>query len=326
MWTCSEIRQAARSRIKLSLWPVILVTLVYTAIVSSLPMINAVIVFVTQYSNMLDPERMTEFVTVMPIISMTSSFLNMTVLVLLFLVFNPMLVGYVRYLGSIEKESADIGQDVKSLFWAFREGRYSGVVSGTSWKQLWLLIWSWAASAIITIPATILFVIMIVDFFSGNMFRGNYSDFIDVISNGIGNRLLLWFIIWLVFGVVFGIATGIVLLNRKYTYLFTEYVLAERTDMPAKAALDLSKQMSHGLKMKLFVLDLSFIGWYILSAITFGILQFWLFPYHTSAYLEVYNRRKAELGIIMNPPVQQMGQMQQPGQIQQPGQPYGNGA
>ena len=44
-----------------------------------------------------------------------------------------------------------------------------------------------------------------------------------------------------------------------------------------------SKNLMMGKKMKLFVLDLSYIGWYILSSLTFGILSLWVTPRHAIA-------------------------------------------
>ncbi|MDD4094691.1 MAG: DUF975 family protein [Oscillospiraceae bacterium] len=323
MWTCSEIRQAARSRIKLSLWAVILVTLVYTAIISVLPMINATITTMMQLPVLTGSGNIEEMLPLLSITSMIAPLINLAMIVLMFLVFNPMYVGYIRYLGSIEKESSDIGNDVKSLFWAFRDERYGRVLSGTAWKQLWMMIWGWVVSAIVFIPASILMVFLFIELFSGFTGRRNYNDFIDIFTRETGNRVLFWVVVLFGYFLIAGIGVTIFLLNRFYAYLFTEFVLTERTDMPYKAALDLSKQMTRGLKMKLFVLDLSFIGWYILSALTLNILMLWLLPYRISAYQEVYDRRKQELGIIMNPPVPQMGQ---PEQYPQPAQPYGNGA
>ena len=319
MWTCSEIRRAARSRIKLSFWAVILVTLVYIAMFSALPMINATVTAMIQLPVLTGSGNIEEMIPLISITSMITPFINLALIVLMFLVFNPMYVGYIRYLGSIEKESNDIGNDVKNLFWAFREGRFGGVVSGTAWKQLWMMIWGWVTSAIIFIPAFIIFFLMIIDFLSDFMSRRNYSDYFDIFTRESGSRLLVWIVVLFGYIIVAGIGVGIFLLNRFYAYLFTEFVLAERTDMPYKAALDLSKKMTRGLKMKLFVLDLSFIGWHILSALTLYILQLWLLPYRISAYQEVYDRRKKELGVIMNPPLQQTDRMEQAAQ------PYENG-
>jgi uncharacterized membrane protein len=52
-------------------------------------------------------------------------------------------------------------------------------------------------------------------------------------------------------------------------------------------ALNESKRLMYGNKWKLFCLTLSFIGWAILSVISFGIGFLWLYPY-TRASLAVF--------------------------------------
>lgn len=50
-----------------------------------------------------------------------------------------------------------------------------------------------------------------------------------------------------------------------------------------------------GYKMKLFLLDLSFIGWMILSILTLGIGLLFLQPYMNTARAAFYEDLKAEL-------------------------------
>ena len=53
-------------------------------------------------------------------------------------------------------------------------------------------------------------------------------------------------------------------------------------------AFSLSKQMTTGQKMDLFVLDLSFLGWYFLGFLCFGIGALFVQPYDVAAFTEVY--------------------------------------
>ena len=46
--------------------------------------------------------------------------------------------------------------------------------------------------------------------------------------------------------------------------------------------------MMRGNKWRLFCLDFSFIGWILLSILTFGILLFWIMPYMQTARAEFY--------------------------------------
>ncbi len=65
-----------------------------------------------------------------------------------------------------------------------------------------------------------------------------------------------------------------------YQYFAVDYILAVRPDISRIEAFNLSKRVMNGHKMDLFVLGLSFFGWYILTACTCGILGvFYVTPY-----------------------------------------------
>ena len=56
-----------------------------------------------------------------------------------------------------------------------------------------------------------------------------------------------------------------------------------------------NSKMTDGNKVTLFLLDLSFIGWFLLSALTFGILMiFYVGPYHRTSHACFYEKIKAE--------------------------------
>lgn len=69
-------------------------------------------------------------------------------------------------------------------------------------------------------------------------------------------------------------------------YSMSFYILNDNPQIGAKAALEESKRMMQGNKGKLFCLYLSFIGWFLLSCLTFGIGFLWFIPYvqTTTAY------------------------------------------
>ena len=66
------------------------------------------------------------------------------------------------------------------------------------------------------------------------------------------------------------------------------YLLAENPNLSADEAFSVSKQMTTGQKMDSFVLDLSFLGWIILSLICCGIGILFLQPYPEATRAEVY--------------------------------------
>lgn len=71
------------------------------------------------------------------------------------------------------------------------------------------------------------------------------------------------------------------------------YLLAENPNMSHKRAFKLSKAMTKGHKWDLFVLDLSFIGWYILGFLCCCIGTFFLAPYVQATKAEAYTFLKA---------------------------------
>lgn len=68
----------------------------------------------------------------------------------------------------------------------------------------------------------------------------------------------------------------------------TGYILAEHPELTASEAIASSKEMMSGNRFRLFCLHLSFIGWAILCAFTFGIGNLWLSPYRQAAAAAFY--------------------------------------
>ena len=88
----------------------------------------------------------------------------------------------------------------------------------------------------------------------------------------------LWSLLFIIPGII-----------KFYEYRMIPYILAENPTLSYKEAFELSKKMMYGQKWKTFVLDLSFIGWYILSLLTFGLLIiFWIAPYMRATNVELY--------------------------------------
>ena len=82
---------------------------------------------------------------------------------------------------------------------------------------------------------------------------------------------------------------------KSYSYRLVPIILAENPDMSAKEAINLSRDMMNGNKWHAFLLDFSFIGWIILSVVTFGIVGiFYYAPYSYLANVELYAVLKAE--------------------------------
>jgi hypothetical protein len=82
---------------------------------------------------------------------------------------------------------------------------------------------------------------------------------------------------------------------KYYAWYLTPYILAENPNIDRKEIFKLSASIMKGYKMRVFLFELSFIPWILLSLPTFGILQYlFITPYFNSAKAELYMRLRAE--------------------------------
>lgn len=92
--------------------------------------------------------------------------------------------------------------------------------------------------------------------------------------------ILLWSLLLVVPGIV-----------KAYEYRMIPYLLAEDPTMTKNQAFAESKRLMTGQKWNAFVLDLSFLGWNVLSALTLGILAvFYVAPYQNLANAALYEK------------------------------------
>lgn len=90
--------------------------------------------------------------------------------------------------------------------------------------------------------------------------------------------IFLWSLLFMIPGIIKG-----------YEYRMIPYILAENPGIDSKEAFAISKQMMDGNKWDAFVLDLSFLGWIILSLFTCGFLAlFYVNPYMCMTQAELY--------------------------------------
>lgn len=87
----------------------------------------------------------------------------------------------------------------------------------------------------------------------------------------------LWSLLFVIPGII-----------ATFSYAMTPFVLAENPGMTATEAITESKILMQGNKWRLFCLEFSFIGWYILGAFTLGIAYIWVIPYHQAAIAAFY--------------------------------------
>lgn len=132
-------------------------------------------------------------------------------------------------------------------------------------------------------------------------FRNGYTNIVLVmflrdLFNG------LWYLLFIIPGII-----------KHYEYYMIPYLVAEYPEKDHKEIFKLSKQMMDGNKFDVFILELSFIGWYLLGTLACGIGVLFVGPYFQATLAQLYLHLKEErLGIVrgngaanlMNPSLQ----------------------
>jgi len=118
---------------------------------------------------------------------------------------------------------------------------------------------------------------------AGNFKDGNYKNVV-IITFLKNIKIVLWTLLLIIPGII-----------KTYEYYLVENILAVRPDIDKNEAFRLSKLLMNGYKMDAFVLNLSFIGWYLLSLFTLGILTIvYVNPYMVATNVEFYAYVRAQ--------------------------------
>lgn len=97
-------------------------------------------------------------------------------------------------------------------------------------------------------------------------------------------KIFLWSLLFVIPGII-----------KAYEYSMVPYILSENPQISSERAFELSRQMTKGEKWKIFVLDLSFIGWRIVGMLCCCVGEIFLMPYYEATFAELYQvmREKA---------------------------------
>jgi uncharacterized membrane protein len=115
-----------------------------------------------------------------------------------------------------------------------------------------------------------------------NLFDG-FKNFVNSFLLYILNSLftVLWSLLFVIPGIV-----------MSYAYSMSFYILKDNPELSANEARKQSIEMMRGNKWRLFCLDLSFIGWVLLSILTLGILMLWVSPVQQASHAAFYESLK----------------------------------
>jgi len=104
--------------------------------------------------------------------------------------------------------------------------------------------------------------------------------------------MLLWLVLWTLLLIIPGII-------KFMSYYFTYNILADCPNVKATDAIKISMRITEGHKMDVFIFILSWLGWFLLSVLTIGILYVvYVGPYWATSdagfYLELRDKALRE--------------------------------
>ncbi|MEL1135437.1 DUF975 family protein [Desulfitobacterium sp. THU1] len=111
------------------------------------------------------------------------------------------------------------------------------------------------------------------DLFSGfHYFLKNF-----ILNFLIGLFIFLWFLLLIIPGII-----------AALRYSLAYYIMNDNPDLKPLEAIELSKRMMDGQKLRLFYLWLSFIGWFLVGIVTLGIGFLFAAPYYHATIANFY--------------------------------------
>ena len=146
--------------------------------------------------------------------------------------------------------------------------------------RLWAMLKMWPA-----------YVCYIVGFIV--MFFGMFAGALGGATTESEETMIIGMLLGMLAGYVLIMAGAVLMVILNLNYVLTEYILMDNPNMKALDGANLSKTMMKGHKGEWFVMILSFLGWDILTAMTFGILSIYTTPYKLHTFAGYYNAIKA---------------------------------
>ena len=137
-------------------------------------------------------------------------------------------------------------------------------------KSFWLILWE-------LIPFTF--------FAIGSLFLNLSQLKTTLLGTNISSFSI---ILYLIFMILF-LGSILIVVIKYYSYSQMYFLVAEFDNMKMSKAMEISKIITQNHKTELFILDLSFIAWYIISFFTFGISVLFSKPYINMSKINAYH-------------------------------------
>jgi uncharacterized membrane protein len=123
-----------------------------------------------------------------------------------------------------------------------------------------------------------------------------YGNLLD--GFGMAGRIILLYLLESIFVFLWSLLLIVPGIIASYRYRQAIYILIDHPEMSVWECIKESKRIMNGKKAELFVLDLSFLGWNLLSVFTVigWAVQLWTVPYTGMTYALYYEHLLKEIG------------------------------
>lgn len=136
--------------------------------------------------------------------------------------------------------------------------------------KVWGLIGQTILKMILPVAALIISIVLIAVGGAGAIVSGEGMGFLAVL------------------GIILYVVSLVWLIVKGFSYVLSQYILYDNPDMSAKSIVEKSEELMQGHKWAWFWLPITFIGWFFLGALSFGIGYLWIMPYLQVALVIFY--------------------------------------
>ncbi len=178
-------------------------------------------------------------------------------------------------------------------------------------KNEWIfaLLVSLIAEAIIAFTSAFLLCLLIIGIVSiglnkyylcrsrNNIKYDNFGILLDGVKGDVAGNLILGLLVT-IFTALWSLLFIIPGIIKSYSYSMAYFIKIDHPEYTATQAIDESRKIMNGKKMKLFLLDLSFIGWYIVGALCLGVGVLWVIAYMQASHAEFYRSLIGESNVL----------------------------
>lgn len=264
MWTCAELKNRAKSILSATYWNGIVALLIILGISLGIALALYIVIFLFILFGVFTSMNFTAG-------SMISSFnpwhFSMVLLPMLIVIYTisiavsiflmvPIEVGYKNFFLSNRSKRPDYG----NIFFALKKGIYLKIVG----SMLWMMLFG---------------------FLFGLPYYISNGAIQEIIKTALPFYAKTWLIIF--FALIL-IAAVILLVYKSISYSMTPYILCDNPSIGYRRALKLSIAMTSGNVGHIFLLGLSFIGWFLLGLLGCGIGVLFVMPYINATFAELY--------------------------------------